>query len=104
MQKLNGVDLGKTTEFGGPRVLKDREKVIICQKIDEMHRMGIIHNDLHQGNIFLDKKEPYIIDFGFSQIIQPNDGSVANFMNNLSKTMQERAKWKTLKNLLIIYS
>ena len=54
-----------------------------------------LFNDIHGDNIFLDAKEPYIIDFGFSQIIEPNDGSKSNYMNNISENMQSQARWRT---------
>ena len=98
MQRLNGIPLGDTAEFksGGP-ILSDREADIICKKIDQMHKLGVIHNDIHQDNIFLDDKEPYIIDFGFSQIIKPNDGRRANFMD-VNNPAFRRNRIKTLKN------
>ena len=47
----------------------------IKEKINKMHELNIIHNDLHEENIFIkidgDTYEPYVIDFGLSQVIQP---------------------------------
>lgn len=44
----------------------------IRRKIYEMHKLGVIHNDLHSDNIFINVKHgvtPYVIDFGLSQMI-----------------------------------
>ena len=38
-----------------------------------MHSLGFIHNDLHTYNIFIDKREPYIIDYGLTNYIDPSD-------------------------------
>ena len=36
----------------------------LLEKVKEMHRLGISHGDLHQGNILVDEAEhPWIIDF-----------------------------------------
>lgn len=81
MQKLDGYTLFNTHYYGLSKpVLSKKNKDILCKKITKMHKLGYIHNDLHQDNIFIDKKEPYIIDYGYSQKIKDNDGSKANFM------------------------
>ena len=81
MQKLDGYTLSNTHYNNKDKPVLSREnKEILCEKITKMHELGYIHNDLHQDNIFIDKKEPYIIDFGYTQKIIDNDGSKANFM------------------------
>jgi serine/threonine protein kinase len=70
----------------------------ICAKIDRMHKMNYIHNDLHSDNIFISTSdptklltewdaEPYIIDYGLSQHIDPakaeqykKDGNYLDFL------------------------
>ena len=90
MQRLKGIGYEDTTEFDGKEIrdIKDSEKEIVCDKINNMHKLGIIHNDLNPGNIFLDEKEPYLIDFGYSQIIEENDGSKANIKYKNEKTLK----------------
>ena len=99
MQKIIGHTLGFANDNELPVTKSQKAKV--CQKINHMHKLGIIHNDIHEDNIFLDTdtKEPYIIDFGYSQIIEPNDGSKSNFMNNISENMQNQVRFRTLTNL-----
>ena len=69
MQKLIGHTLGFAND--NELLVTKSQKVKVCQKINYMHKLGIIHNDIHEDNICLDTAttEPYIIDFGFSQII-----------------------------------
>ena len=72
MQKLDGYTYGDTYRFHydqSPSRLTSAQKKQFCRKIDKMHSLGYIHNDLHQDNIFIDKREPYIIDFGYSKHI-----------------------------------
>ena len=97
MQKLDGHTLYDTHYYEGKNKLTKKNKNILCKKITKMHELGFIHNDLHQDNIFIDKKEPYIIDFGYSQKITENDGHRANFMINKDGTLF-RGYGKTLGN------
>tara|TARA_Y100000590_G_scaffold470619_1_gene667010 strand:+ start:1538 stop:2692 length:1155 start_codon:yes stop_codon:yes gene_type:complete len=55
---------------------------LICKKIKMMHKLKYIHNDLHLNNIFMDKKEPYIIDYGLSQRI--NSKKESNYLKFLN--------------------
>lgn len=41
---------------------------LICERIDTLLTFGIIHHDLHFGNILYDDSQLYIIDFGLSLI------------------------------------
>lgn len=46
----------------------------VCDKIKELYKQNIIHNDLHQNNImFNSSNEPRIIDFGQSIDLNTND-------------------------------
>jgi serine/threonine protein kinase len=42
--------------------------LLICKRIDVLIKNGIIHHDLHFGNILLNDKQLYVIDFGLSMI------------------------------------
>lgn len=98
MQKLNGYTLGYAED--NEIKVSYSQKKMICEKLNRMHDLGIIHNDLHEDNIFLEEKEAYIIDFGLSQIIEPNNGSKSNYMNNIAEKIQFNARLRTLKNYL----
>ena len=92
MQKLDGYPLRNTTYYfkrENPLTLEQRNQ--FCDKIDRMHSLGYIHNDLHQDNIFIDKQEPYIIDFGLTEHID-------NFKPYPSKSRPGQY-YKTLGNL-----
>ena len=41
---------------------------LICERIDTMLSVGIVHHDLHFGNILYNNTELYVIDFGLSLI------------------------------------
>ena len=43
----------------------------MCDKIDTMHELGYIHNDLNQDNIGINNENGYIIDFGYAQKVDP---------------------------------
>lgn len=51
--------------------LTDSDRSQILSKIKKMHKLGIIHGDIHEGNIFVKKKKGkftfYLGDFGFSK-------------------------------------
>ena len=53
------------------RDLTEEEEKIIEEKIEEMHKAGVVHNDLHLNNILVeevnDKTNFYIADFGLSK-------------------------------------
>ena len=65
MENLNGSSLKQY-----PKELNREQKKILCGKVKTMHKNNIIHNDLHNSNIYIsDKDIPYIIDFGLAQKI-----------------------------------
>src|SRR6266487_4984209 len=37
----------------------------VCNGLNIIHKKGLIHKDLHQGNVFIDSTFAYIGDFGF---------------------------------------
>ena len=42
--------------------------IVLCKRIEVMIETGVIHHDLHFGNILYDGSDMYIIDFGLSLI------------------------------------
>ena len=42
--------------------------LLLCKRIETMLKYGIIHHDLHFGNILFNKTNLYVIDFGLSLI------------------------------------
>ena len=64
----------ETTQYWKPKpenILTEENKNQLCSKIDLMHKLGYIHNDLKYDNILIDKDHgAYIIDFGLSQHIE----------------------------------
>ena len=64
----------KSTELADYLKEKESKTVImksyflICKRIDTLLHLGIIHHDLHFGNIMYNGTKLYIIDFGLSMI------------------------------------
>jgi hypothetical protein len=42
--------------------------LLLCKRIETMIKYGVIHHDLHFGNILFNKTNLYVIDFGLSMI------------------------------------
>jgi serine/threonine protein kinase len=65
-----------------------RHKKYICdglkEKINKLHEIGIVHNDIHGNNVFYNKKtrDIIIIDYGMSEIIR-NENQIINDVNML---------------------
>lgn len=52
-----------------PLTLNDRQKHMLIDTLENIHRLGILHNDIKRENILVDPNgNPYIIDFGFATI------------------------------------
>lgn len=67
--------------------------LLVCKRIETMIKYGIIHHDLHFGNILYNKSNLYIIDFGLSLIQsefikndKPNYGYLQNAFFHYSPT------------------
>jgi len=75
IEYLKGDDYENIREQSLSDPIKSSINNKIKEKINKMHELNIIHNDLHEENIFIkidgDTYEPYVIDFGLSQVIQP---------------------------------
>jgi serine/threonine protein kinase len=62
--------IGDIDDFSATRALTDVHRAIILKKVQRMHELGYIHNDLHSGNIFVTEDDDgnfdfFIGDFGF---------------------------------------
>jgi len=81
MKKLTGRTL---FHYAHKKKSLDKSQLrMICRKIKKIHELNYIHNDLHFGNIFIDTKEPYIIDYGLSQFINPHHRNKNNYLRFL---------------------
>jgi predicted unusual protein kinase regulating ubiquinone biosynthesis (AarF/ABC1/UbiB family) len=67
--------------------------LLLCKRIETMVKYGIIHHDLHFGNVLYNKTNLYIIDFGLSLIQtefikndKPNYGYLKNAFFHYSPT------------------
>lgn len=100
MQKLDGMPYADYTRKIGK--LSAEQNSILCGKIQNMHKLGILHNDLHEWNIFIHKDEPYIIDFGLSQIIDEKQAEAnrqkGNWLGFLTGIDREDFHTLTFKN------
>lgn len=68
MEKITGMSLRQW--LGGNRTDAQKAKVrkALSAKVDKMNKAGVIHSDLHDENILVDKQGvPWIIDFTFLQ-------------------------------------
>jgi serine/threonine protein kinase len=52
-----------------PKFLNDHQKGMLIDTLDQIHRAGILHNDIRVENILVDESgKPSIIDFGFASL------------------------------------
>jgi len=59
-------------------MLKELKKII-----RKMNKAGIIHHDLHAGNIMITKSNKiYIVDYDFSKFVENEEQRHVNYMNN----------------------
>jgi tRNA A-37 threonylcarbamoyl transferase component Bud32 len=62
--------VGDIDDFSATRALTDAHREIILKKVERMHELGYVHNDLHSGNVFVTEDDNgefdfFIGDFGF---------------------------------------
>lgn len=68
MKWLSGPALDQITEPLEPREVA-RIGVAIARGLDEAHESGVVHRDVKPGNIMLDGRTPYILDFGLARAV-----------------------------------
>ena len=63
----------------------------IIDKLDRMHNLGLIHGDLHDNNIMIDKNgEPFIIDLGLSYSIETKIDTDNTIVKGLQELLGEK--------------
>lgn len=71
MEKM--IPFKKWNEISHPKSLKKKVYKVIEEKSKELHDIGVIHKDLHAGNVVIKNDEPFLIDFGVSEYIKNID-------------------------------
>jgi eukaryotic-like serine/threonine-protein kinase len=80
MEYLQGSDLGRVLQDGGPLSVEDAAGYLLqaCEGIAEAHASGIVHRDLKPENLFVTRRidgSPLIkvLDFGISKSVAATD-------------------------------
>ena len=80
--------------------------LLLCKRIETMLKYGIIHHDLHFGNILFNKSNLYVIDFGLS-LIQPeffkNDKPNYPYLKQAIFNYSPKWKFWTLEYHMLCY-
>lgn len=76
MERIDGVSIGDAM-IGLGKLPNDFNTQDFCVKLErevkKMHSLGVLHRDLHTGNVMIDEKgNPVIIDFGTATEGDPN--------------------------------
>lgn len=54
--------------------VSERLRVLAClaDRVDELHRVGLVHGDLHVGNVFVRGEDlsPVVLDFGLAEFVR----------------------------------
>jgi serine/threonine protein kinase len=80
--------------------------LFICDRIDILIQNGIIHHDLHFGNILINKNNLYVIDFGLSMIqskFYNANGLNYNYLKEVIFNYSPKWKYWTLEYHFICY-
>ena len=78
--------------------IAEAEAVAIFRKLamalQTLHQAGLIHCDVHPGNIMLRQgdQEPILIDFGSAKLLQPNTYTVTTTVNEGYAPYEQRRK------------
>lgn len=75
MAKIKGTTIGDL--FNGDKKWAPAKKAktlqLLREKVIKMNKAGVVHNDMHWGNVMVDKKGvPWIIDFGIVEREHPS--------------------------------
>lgn len=74
MEKIDGITLGKYSD-DNKKIIPQNLSLKILDTVSKMHKLNILHNDLHVNNILITNKEDIkIIDFGLATI----DSNITN--------------------------
>ncbi|GAA0930223.1 protein kinase domain-containing protein [Streptomyces thermoalcalitolerans] len=68
---IPGLSLYRVVESHGGPLPRDTVHTLAAELVDTLttaHRKGLLHRDLHPGNILLTRDGPWIIDFGLTRI------------------------------------
>jgi len=66
--------------------------------IQKMNKIGIIHNDLHSGNVMISKEEKvYIIDFDLASFYKDVEKDVIDFFNTTDDLENNMFSWKRMR-------
>ncbi len=79
MERIKGVSIGDAIidQKKVPKKFNVQEFCVkLEQQVNKMHSLGVLHRDLHTGNVMIDEKgNPVIIDFGTATEGHPNSES-----------------------------
>lgn len=92
----DGIDMVVVTEHIGRTIDHERLNDLDCQKIrkglEEIHRRGVLHNDIHPDNILLNNEDGerrfFFIDFGLSK----RSGDFSHEMEKLQNLLDGQCK------------
>ena len=80
--------------------------LMLCKRIDVLIKHGIVHHDLHFGNILINKEKLYVIDFGLSMIQEKfytNDVLNYNYLKEVIFNYSPTWKYWTLEYHFICF-
>jgi serine/threonine protein kinase len=94
MEFLEGSDLSRVIETGGPLPVEDAALYVIqaCEALAEAHAYGIIHRDLKPANLFLAQqaggsRKIKVLDFGISKTLNSADTKASASLTRTSSMM-----------------
>jgi hypothetical protein len=76
MDEVKGQELYKWLQRKNDPEVRKNVMNAIQAKVRKMHELGVLHNDLHTGNILIDNQnEPWFIDWGFAVMQEKNENN-----------------------------